>query len=125
MYEKYDPYNERNYWDTCSKGFLRNPNTRWCCKECWIEERDKREQENKSYIYEDIFGDFNIPKYNKNISPEEMLCYKILKLIPPKTKKELKKQYHRLSLKYHPDKGGIEEKFKEISNAYHNLISVN
>ena len=124
MYETYNPYDEKNYWNKCSRGCLINPNTRYCCKECWREERNRREQGDKSYIFEDIFGNFNIPKYNENISPEELLCFKILKLEPPKTKKELKKQYYKLSLKFHPDKGGIEEKFKEISNAYHNLIAI-
>ena len=128
MYEKYNPYNDKNYWVKCRRGILRNPSTRWCCKECWIEERERREEEkeNRSYIFEDIFGDFNIPQTNNNkLSPEELLCYKILKLIPPKTNEELKKQYHKLSLKYHPDKNiNGEEKFKEIANAYQNLISV-
>jgi len=126
MYEKYDPYNKKNYWNYCCRGSLINPNTRYCCKECWKEEREQREREKKTYIFEDIFNEnFDIPKYNENISPEELLCYKILKLHPPKTKKELKKAYHKLSLKYHPDKNnnGIEE-FKKISNAYHNLIAI-
>ncbi len=127
MFDKnYNPYDEKNYWDYCCRGSLINPHTRWCCRECWTEERERRERENKYYIFEDIFNEnFDIPKYNENISPEELLCYKILKLHPPKTKKELKKQYYKLSLKYHPDKNinGIEE-FKKISNAYENLISV-
>lgn len=31
---------------------------------------------------------------------------------------EIKKAYRKLAVKYHPDKGGDPEKFKEISNAY-------
>ena len=133
MYEKYDPYDEKNYRGKCSRGNLINSTTRWCCRECWIEERERREQENKSHIFDDIFRNFNIPETknnipetkNNNLSPEEMIYYKILKLQPPKTKKELKKAYHKLSLKYHPDKNiNGEEKFKEIANAYQNLMSV-
>ena len=67
MYEKYDPYNKENYWTKCSRGNLINPNTRYCCRECWIEERERREQEDKSYIFEDIFGNFNIPETKKII----------------------------------------------------------
>ncbi len=31
---------------------------------------------------------------------------------------EIKKAYRKLSMKHHPDKGGNEEKFKEIADAY-------
>lgn len=42
---------------------------------------------------------------DKNLSPDEF-------------KKVLKKNYKSLCKEYHPDKGGDEEKFKEISQAY-------
>ena len=42
---------------------------------------------------------------DKNLNPDEF-------------KKELKKKYKTLCKEYHPDKGGDEEKFKEISQAY-------
>ena len=48
--------------------------------------------------------------------------YKILKVNKDSTKEEIKKNYHKLSLKYHPDKNhGDREstaRFKDISEAY-------
>lgn len=49
--------------------------------------------------------------------------YKILGVQKGETDKEkIKKAYHRLALKFHPDKGGDPEKFKEISEAYKRLM---
>ena len=48
--------------------------------------------------------------------------YKILELNDNCTKKEIKKKYHELSKKYHPDKNnGKDEKFKQINEAYETL----
>jgi DnaJ family protein A protein 2 len=47
--------------------------------------------------------------------------YKILGIDRNATQSEIKKAYHKLALKFHPDKNsddGAEEKFKEISHAY-------
>ncbi len=44
--------------------------------------------------------------------------YKILGVSRDATTEEIKKAYRRLAHKYHPDKGGDEEKFKEINEAY-------
>lgn len=37
------------------------------------------------------------------------------------TQEEIKKAYKKLAIKHHPDKGGDQEKFKEISSAYDTL----
>ena len=53
--------------------------------------------------------------------------YKILGVPKSSTESEIKKSYRKLAIKHHPDKnldnkGGAEEKFKEISEAYQVLI---
>lgn len=47
-----------------------------------------------------------------------MNYYNILGVNEQATKKEIKQNYRKLAVKYHPDKGGDEEKFKQISEAY-------
>jgi molecular chaperone DnaJ len=47
--------------------------------------------------------------------------YKILGVSKTASKDEIKKAFHKLAHKYHPDKGGDEAKFKEASEAYQTL----
>jgi DnaJ-class molecular chaperone with C-terminal Zn finger domain len=44
--------------------------------------------------------------------------YKILGVSPNASPEEIREAYYRLAHKYHPDKGGDPEKFKEINEAY-------
>src|SRR3989338_6620228 len=44
--------------------------------------------------------------------------YEILGITKNASQDEIKKAFHRLAHKYHPDKGGDENKFKEINEAY-------
>lgn len=44
--------------------------------------------------------------------------YEILGVAKNASQDEIKKAFHRLAHKYHPDKGGDEKKFKEINEAY-------
>lgn len=48
--------------------------------------------------------------------------YKILGIKRGSTTEEIKQAYRSLAMKHHPDRGGDEKRFKEISNAYENLI---
>ena len=47
--------------------------------------------------------------------------YQILGVSRKNSQAEIKKAYYRLALQHHPDKGGDEQRFKEISKAYHVL----
>src|SRR3989344_2874673 len=44
--------------------------------------------------------------------------YEILGILKTASQEEVKKAFHKLAHKYHPDKGGDEKKFKEINEAY-------
>ena len=44
--------------------------------------------------------------------------YEILGITKNASQEEIKKAFHKLAHKYHPDKGGDEKKFKEINEAY-------
>ncbi len=47
-----------------------------------------------------------------------MTLYDKLGLSKEASKEDIKKAFRKLSLEHHPDRGGDEEKFKDISNAY-------
>src|SRR6266404_3235478 len=44
--------------------------------------------------------------------------YEVLGVTKSASQEEIKKAFHKLAHKYHPDKGGDEKKFKEINEAY-------
>ena len=50
-----------------------------------------------------------------------MSHYQTLGVSPQADAKEIKKAYRRLAGKHHPDKGGDEDRFKEINEAYETL----
>ncbi len=47
-----------------------------------------------------------------------MNYYEVLGVSKTASQDEIKKAFHKLAHKYHPDKGGDEKKFKEINEAY-------
>lgn len=47
--------------------------------------------------------------------------YEILELDKSASQDEIKKAYRKLALKYHPDKGGDQDKFKKLNEAYQTL----
>lgn len=52
-------------------------------------------------------------------------CYDTLGLNTQATDEEVKKAYRKLAMIHHPDKGGDEKKFKEITEAYENITNKN
>jgi DnaJ family protein A protein 2 len=61
-------------------------------------------------------------KEQKSIDNNSMNPYEVLQVSRNASKDEIKKAYRKLALNHHPDRGGQEEKFKEISEAY-NILS--
>ncbi len=51
-----------------------------------------------------------------------MNSYEILGVDKTASDEDIKKAYKKLARQHHPDKGGDPEKFKEISNAYSNIM---
>ncbi|MDP2741416.1 MAG: molecular chaperone DnaJ [bacterium] len=51
--------------------------------------------------------------------------YQVLGITKSASEDEIKKAFHKLAHKYHPDKGGDEKKFKEINEAYQVLSDRN
>lgn len=51
--------------------------------------------------------------------------YDVLDLVPGSSPEEIRKKYHKLAIKYHPDKNnsGDDTKFKEIQKAYEIISS--
>ena len=54
-----------------------------------------------------------------------MNYYKLLDIDKNASEQEIKKAYRKLAVKCHPDRGGNEEEFKNISKAYQTLSDKN
>jgi xylose isomerase len=110
----YNYWDERNYLSTCNKCGNFISCTRYCSRECWIKQREeyKKREGDKFNILTEIV-----------IDQSDKVLYDILLLEPPKTKEEVKKQYFKLALKYHPDKNGDIDTFIKIKDAYEKLYN--
>tara|TARA_Y100000592_G_C5350142_1_gene258465 strand:- start:213 stop:662 length:450 start_codon:yes stop_codon:yes gene_type:complete len=104
----------------------------FCCYACKKEYSDKQSDEYMKNLFQQFLKehfdlDFDI-NVDNHLSP---LPYEILginiklfnRLTTHQKIKRIKKQYKRYSLKYHPDKGGSNEKFIQVKDAYDLLLS--
>jgi len=48
--------------------------------------------------------------------------HEILQIEPPVTESDIKKAYRKMCLIHHPDKGGSNDEFIKINNAYNELL---
>jgi DnaJ-domain-containing protein 1 len=113
--DNYDPYKPTIYF--CKRGIRFNKYLDYCCNACFQDQKTQR-----------IYNRFNNTNNYKIIIEEHAYelddDYKTLKLIPPKTFTEIKKQYRKLALKYHPDKPcGNHDKFIKIKDSYNRIIA--
>ncbi len=68
----------------------------------------------------DEYSEYHRSEINENLTTE-IKEPQFNKLKKSNSFDELKKEYHKLCKVFHPDKGGDEEKFKELNNLYHTL----
>ena len=123
MIDDFDYWTESQYYPFCKTCNQRyNPYTRWCSKDCWINQRSKYNNNNFDFDNDNNTSCHKNDNYNNYNNDVNMEYWNILKLIPPKNKDQIKKQYYKLCLKYHPDKGGDNDKFIELKDAYDKLL---
>jgi len=145
-YDPYDTTGKYGQYGICNRG-VNYSSTNWCCMDCERDRMRRRKQYNqmKRQFMHNCNFDFNC-NYNINkkrffdndncfddfkytVVDEDPILqidddWKILGLIPPKTKQELKKKYRQLCLQHHPDKGGNSQDFIRLTDSYNTLCSV-
>ena len=131
--DDYDPYDDMKNGriPKCKYGVFYGV-AGYCCNKCHQEQKRKREALKKNYwngVFETMFNNNEyVPEDLKETFKFDPLLeyYKILQLIPPQTREQVRKQYLKLSLKHHPDKNSDSivsvKKFQEINEAYNKLI---
>ena len=123
--DTYDPYDDiaNGRIPQCKMGKYIN-NCGYCCNKCLKEEARSKFG---NYMFDAMFDEPLPETFNENFKFDPMLeYYKILKLIPPKTREEIRKAYLKQSLKCHPDKNNNSivsvKQFQEINEAYKILM---
>jgi len=133
--DNYDPYDDKknDRIPKCKFGTFFT-SSGYCCDACYKEEKQNRDKMREDFFtgfFDSAFNDkpneYNNDASFHNVKIDPLLeYYKILQLIPPKTREQIRKQYIKLSLKLHPDKNNNSMvsvgQFQELNNAYHILI---
>jgi hypothetical protein len=125
--EYYDPYDFKK----CPYGYYKGCG--YCCPRCKSEEREKiYEEYSKQRFYEYIKQNFSELRHETKYNKDEIDLafeflkidkHKFLKLEIHEQIKNIKRQYKRLCLKYHPDKQGSNELFIKLKDCYDLIIS--
>ena len=128
--DNYDPYDDiaNGRISKCKYGSYIGV-AGYCCHKCFLEQKTFRENLRENFIKNLFEGYYQNEKENYIFKNEDVPNinddWQTLKLIPPKTLGEIKKQYRKLAKKLHPDKpSGNHTKFIELNTAYNNLISI-
>ena len=113
--DDYDPYEQ----EPCPHGF------RAFCPGC-----EARHNPRYGFCPSDESGRFNSdgdyfePNCNVHQGHTNPNWYSDLDIDPPTSLPQIKKAYYKKALVHHPDKGGEEEDFKRISEAYCQLSAI-
>jgi hypothetical protein len=129
--EEYNPYT----YEKCPYGYYKGCCT--CCKRCLLERREKEWDEYSKDFTERLFREYFKEQFDFVFTQEskmnkfkeyefmEINYNKFMKLNKKEKLRKLKKQYRKLSLKYHPDKKtGSNESFNTLKSSYDLLFSV-
>lgn len=145
-YDPYDTTGKYGQYGICNRG-INKSSTGWCCMECERDRMRRRKQYNKLkeewiknpttyfncnydlntknfFDSDKCFNDFKYVFINEEPILQIDNDWKVLNLIPPKTKQEIKKSYRKLCLTHHPDKGGKAVDFVRITDSYNNLMCI-
>jgi hypothetical protein len=69
-------------------------------------------------------GDYFEPNCRVHQGHTNMNWYSSLNIQPPTSLKQIKKAYYKMALQTHPDKGGSDEEFKKVQEAYEELSAI-
>ena len=113
------------YKNYCSHG---NPVGYSMCPGCAVEKQEKKDinyikymQEKTKFFWQYYKDTFNYDP--KDASDEPKLPDEFIPLKRSKSQEQLKKEYHKLARKIHPDKpGGDTSLFQRLQNIYERLL---